>query len=362
VLLPAPIGLARTADRPCSLRGGPIVRTSSAGWSDWLPGSRAGDRRVAGIVGAERSGVAQSAERRPVKPKVASSSLAPGASAPGTAFEAFQARPVFDRYVLCMQTNRDVDAPQDVSTGTDPTVAGLAPAPNPDLAPTDWMTADEIRRRSFSTVERGYAPGEVREYLARLSEWFADLNAQLSRLRKTGDEAGVGTAPPPVEAPSRGEAQELAARMAEILRDAEQHAAKLREDAEARAASMLSQAEQRSASLVSEAEERSAAMLRDAELASNRLRDESGGWAERARAEAEELLTAAREARSSLLAELTSMRAVLEGAHARLGSVPGTVTGETAVNDPSAELGDLAAEVEQPLAFPNGDTPQLDRE
>ena len=267
-----------------------------------------------------------------------------------------------NRYVLCMQTNRDVDAPNEAAVGGDPRVAGLAPPPNQDLPPTDWMTADEIRRRSFSTVDRGYAPGEVREYLARLSEWFADLNVQLSRLRKAGDEAGSAPTPP-ATVPSHGEAQELAARMAEILRDAEQHASKLREDAEEGAASKLSDAERRSAAMVAEADERSRAMLSEAELTSNRLRDESGGWAERARAEAEDLLTTAHETRATLLGELKSIRAALEGAHARLEAVPVSVSREPADHDPSAAVSDLAAEIDQQLASsPNGDAPQLDRE
>jgi DivIVA domain-containing protein len=260
-----------------------------------------------------------------------------------------------------MQTNRHIDAPREVPSGTDPTVAGLAPAPNPNLAPTDCMTADEIRRRSFWTVERGYAPGEVREYLARLSEWFTDLNTQLSRLRKTGDEAGLATARPPAEAPSRGEAQELAGRMAEILRDAEQHAARLREDAESRAASMLSEAEQRSAAKLTDAEERSTAILSDAELASSRLRDESEGWAKRARAEAEELWVAAHKTRDSLLAELTSARAALEGAQARLEAV--IVAGEPAEGTAgTAPLRDLDAQVEGPPTSSNGGPRKLDRE
>jgi DivIVA domain-containing protein len=271
-----------------------------------------------------------------------------------------------------MQTDRDIDVPDEAPAGAEPTLAEPAPSPNPDLAPTDWMTADEIRRRSFSTVDRGYAPGEVREYLARLSEWFADLNVQLSRLRKAGDEVATATAPPSVEVPTHGEAQELAARMAEILRDAEQHASKLREDAEGRATSTLSDAErrstsmvsdaqQRSAALVAEAEERVTAMLGDAEQTSNRLRDESGGWAERARAEAEELLTMAHESRATLLAELTSMRAALEGAEARLEAVP--VSGEPArATAVAAAVSDLDAEAEEPRTSSNGDTPQLDRE
>jgi vacuolar-type H+-ATPase subunit H len=160
--------------------------------------------------------------------------------------------------------------------------------------------------------------------------------------------------------------------MAEILRDAEQHASKLREDAEERAAStlsdaerrstaMLSDAEQRSAAMVAEADERSRAMLSDAELTSNRLRDESGGWAERARAEADELLSTAHETRATLLAELTSIRSAVEGAHAKLEAVHVTVSGEPVVDDPSATLSDLTTEVEQRLTSPNGDTPQLDR-
>jgi DNA repair exonuclease SbcCD ATPase subunit len=124
---------------------------------------------------------------------------------------------------------------------------------------------------------------------------------------------------------------------------------------------MLSDAEQKSAAKIADAEERSAAVLSEAELASNRLRDESGGWAERARAEAEELLTAAHETRSSLLAELTSMRAALDGAEARLEAVPmaGEPAGATAVD---VSLSELDAEAEDPTTSLNGDTPQLDRE
>jgi DivIVA domain-containing protein len=134
-------------------------------------------------------------------------------------------------------------------------------APTFELNPADWTTADEIRRRSFSTANQGFDPQEVRDYLAKLADWFADLNVQLSRLRKSqqtyaAEAAAPVPAPPAVDgAPVQPEVGGLAARMADVLREAEEHASRVRADAELRAEQMLAQSRE------------------DAE----RLRTESGG-------------------------------------------------------------------------------------
>src|SRR5437899_717317 len=94
------------------------------------------------------------------------------------------------------------------------------------MAPADWTTADEIRRRTFSTAHEGYDREEVRAYLEGLAEWFVTLNTQMGNLRR----AQPAVAPVPAQA--AGSPGELAVRMAEILQDAEAHARQLHEAAE----------------------------------------------------------------------------------------------------------------------------------
>lgn len=150
-----------------------------------------------------------------------------------------------------------------------------------ELAPADWTTADEIRRRRFATVSRGFDPEEVREYLSKLADWFADLNLQLSRLRRAQTAVPVALA----EAQPT-EASELAARMAELLREAEHHAARVR----------------------AEAEERANRILAEAREEAERVRNEGGAMVHGAIAEAEEKLATAHTVREAIFAELAAMQ------------------------------------------------------
>src|SRR5438874_4198253 len=100
-----------------------------------------------------------------------------------------------------------------------------------NLAPADWATADEIRRRRFSVVSDGYSPDEVHDYLGHLAGTFGTLRSQIGDLRRTA----------PVAAGPEG-MSDLASRMADVLREAEEHASRLRQDAERESEKLLADA------------------------------------------------------------------------------------------------------------------------
>src|SRR5438045_4086995 len=62
-----------------------------------------------------------------------------------------------------------------------------------NLAPADWATADEIRRRRFSVVSDGYSPDEVHDYLGHLAGTFGTLRSQIRALHRTAAVAAATT-------------------------------------------------------------------------------------------------------------------------------------------------------------------------
>ncbi|MBI4260754.1 MAG: DivIVA domain-containing protein [Actinobacteria bacterium] len=177
------------------------------------------------------------------------------------------------------------------------------PVPDEDdraeLAPSDWTTADEIRRRAFPTVARGYDPEAVRDYLTRLADWFTDLNIQLSRLRKS-EARGGDPSEAPLEA-AHNLPSELASRMAEVLKEAEEHASRVRGEAEDEARRIIARA-------------------RDEAI---RAQAESGDLVQRARLEAEKRLGDLRAVREALIRELMRVRERVAEITDRLEEPPG---------------------------------------
>jgi DivIVA domain-containing protein len=104
-----------------------------------------------------------------------------------------------------------------------------------NLAPADWATADEIRRRRFTVADQGYSPDEVHDYLGHLAGTFATLRSQVGELRRHAT-------------PAAGSGQEgmseMATRMAGMLKEAEEHASKVRQEAEQEATRLVSDARQ----------------------------------------------------------------------------------------------------------------------
>ena len=112
------------------------------------------------------------------------------------------------------------------------------------LAPADWATADEIRRRRFTKVSDGYSPDEVHDYLGHLAGTFATLKSQVGELRKSSA---------PVVPQEQEGMSDLASRMAGVLREAEGHAARLRQEAEQEATRLVAEGRTEADRLLAEA-------------------------------------------------------------------------------------------------------------
>ena len=206
-----------------------------------------------------------------------------------------------------------------------------APAPDPladRLAPADWAAADEMRRRTFSVVAQGYDQDEVRAYLTHLAEVFATLSSQLSELRRVEV---------PLPAPNGSEeASGLASRMADVLKEAEEHAARVREEAEGEAKLILAGAQQRAEQVQHEAEQIAAEARRqvqqDAEqrvTEAQHRAEEADEAAHRAVADAERRVAEAHAVRDAVLAEV-------QAAWQRLSQVASHQAAETPVGEEPA--------------------------
>ncbi len=112
-----------------------------------------------------------------------------------------------------------------------------------NLAPADWATADEIRRRRFTVMPDGYSPDEVHDYLGHLAGTFATLRSQIVEFRRATVPAATGP-----EAMS-----DLASRMADVLREAEEHATQLRQEVEQESTRLVGDARREADRILDEA-------------------------------------------------------------------------------------------------------------
>jgi len=180
-----------------------------------------------------------------------------------------------------------------------------------EIAPAEWATADEIRRRGFSSAAEGYDADEVREYLSRLGDMFAGLTAQLSQLRR---QEGVGVG-------------ELATRMADVLREAEEHAAQIRDAAEREADNLVADARTEAERALTEARGKVEQLLQHGQEEAGRLRSTARDDAERllqeAGAEAERRAddTTRRLAEARALGD--ALRSEIDGFRERLAALAG---------------------------------------
>ena len=171
------------------------------------------------------------------------------------------------------------------------------------LAPADWAAADEIRRRRFAHAPNGYSPEEVHDFLDKLAGMFANLRTQVAELRRV---------PPAGPAPIEGgtAVSGMAVRMADVLREADSHAASVRQEADRETARLLAEARQEAERTVNEArheadrmvvaarsdaEQSAAGHLQEVQRTMGQAAAQSAGLIATARDEAERILTTARE-------------------------------------------------------------------
>ena len=143
------------------------------------------------------------------------------------------------------------------------------------------MSAEQVRRREFVTIRRGYDPDQVRQYLMELADQI-DVMASMVREARMEAEAAIHTnAQPQVDPYER-----LAARVASVIREADQTAERLR----------------------LEGRRDSERMLGEARDDADRIRTDAEAKAEHAQAEAERAMNEAREHADRTVAGLASRR------------------------------------------------------
>jgi DivIVA domain-containing protein len=158
-------------------------------------------------------------------------------------------------------------------------------------------SAEQIRRREFATVRRGYDPDQVRDYLRQVAEQVERLERELREAKLRGA-ASAEPAAERIEDASTERADAAAAadpydalakRMSNLIAAADREAATLRRDAEREAERLLEQAR----------------------AEADRIRVDAQARAEAARQEGAEALASAREEADRLLSTLSERRAAL---------------------------------------------------
>ena len=176
---------------------------------------------------------------------------------------------------------------------------------NDDMLLPPPPNAEQIRRREFATVRRGYDPEQVRAYLSSVADQIEQLEREVNQVRlelssaaSRGelDPATASTPAPPAEDPYEA----LSKRFAGLIEAADQEAEKMLENAKAEAKRALDQAR-------SEADR----IRVDAQAHAEEGRQEVADLLERATTEADRVFSALGERRRSLATQLEGMRAKL---------------------------------------------------
>ena len=167
-------------------------------------------------------------------------------------------------------------------------------------------SAEQIRRREFATVRRGYDPEQVRTYLASVADQIELLEREVNQVRlelssaaSRGELTDPATASPPAP-PAEDPYEALSKRFAGLIETADQEAEKMLENAKAEAKRALDQAR-------SEADR----IRVDAQAHAEEGRQEVADLLKRATTEADRVLSTLGERRRSLASQLEGMRAKL---------------------------------------------------
>jgi DivIVA domain-containing protein len=157
-------------------------------------------------------------------------------------------------------------------------------------------SADQIRRREFATVRRGYDPDQVRDYLAAVAQQVENLENEARELKLRADTAprpdtsAVPAAPAAPTAATEADPYEtIAKRFAGVLGTADKEASRIVEDAATEASTIL----------------------QEARAEADRVRLDAQSTAEKARSEGEMARMSAAQEADRILASLTDRRRAL---------------------------------------------------
>jgi DivIVA domain-containing protein len=165
-------------------------------------------------------------------------------------------------------------------------------------------SAEQIRRREFASVRRGYDPDQVRDYLTQVAEQLEKLEQQLrdSKLQPAtaprSEAQGRHPEPPPSEDPY----ERLSKRLTTLLATADKEAEGILAEARADATRMLEEAR-------SDADR----IRVDAQARAEEARQQGSELLERAKQEADRVLLGLSERRETLVQHLQDMQTRLVG-------------------------------------------------
>ena len=152
-------------------------------------------------------------------------------------------------------------------------------------------SAEQIRRREFATIRRGYDPEQVRDYLRQVAAQVETLEGQLRETRREMESSRRRTVipdpDPEVELdPQVDPYEELAGRLSELIRAADGQAERI----------------------VGEAEAESTRRMGEARSEADRIRVDAQARAEEARQRGEEVLAQAQMEAERVLSSLSTRR------------------------------------------------------
>jgi DivIVA domain-containing protein len=180
-------------------------------------------------------------------------------------------------------------------------------------------SAEQIRRREFATVRRGYDPDQVREYLAQMA---AQVEVIEHELKETQLASAVSL---PESEPQEDPYEKLAVRMSEVLRTADRKAEEILSEAGAEAGRM-----------VAEARADADRIRVDAQAHAEEARQEGREFLDKARDESERVLSNLTTKREALVEHLQEMQAKLRGVADDLGRAADEPA-PAAIDEPSPE-------------------------
>jgi len=146
------------------------------------------------------------------------------------------------------------------------------------------LSPEQIRRREFVTTRRGYDPDQVRDYLGQIARQVEQMEGLIREARLVAEASARAQAQPRTDP-----YEQLAARMAGLLRIADQEAERIRR----------------------EAGEEAERLLREARADADRVRLDAQARAEEARDSADRALREARERADRTIAGLATRRETL---------------------------------------------------
>jgi DivIVA domain-containing protein len=179
-------------------------------------------------------------------------------------------------------------------------------------------SAEQIRRREFATIRRGYDPEQVRDYLRQVAAQVETLERQLreARLEAASGQSAVAQPRPEVqpdaETPAVDPYDELAVRLADLIRTADGQAGRI-----------MSEAQTEASRHVNEARAQADRIRTDAQSQAEAARQQGDEVLHHAKIEAERTLSTLSTRREHLVDQLQQMQARLLGVAQELESALG---------------------------------------